>query len=80
MEEKSKNGQVRRVKRLDTNIRIRNKDSSRNEANFSKGKKSAKNYNFIFDSLEWLSRNYILINGLRNWTWKVIIDGIILEN
>ena len=30
--------------------------------------------------LSWLSENYIFKFGLRNWTWKVIIDGIIIEH
>ena len=32
------------------------------------------------DSLEWLAKNYIWQKGLRNWTWEVIIYGIIKEN
>ena len=43
-------------------------------------KKVAKKKNFIYDSLGWLARNYIEVKGLRNWSWKLIIDGIILEN
>jgi hypothetical protein len=32
------------------------------------------------DNLAWLSSNYITKNGLRNWTWQKIIDGVIKEH
>ena len=35
---------------------------------------------YNYSSLEWLSDSYIMKHGLRNWTWKVIIDGIIQEH
>ena len=30
--------------------------------------------------MQWLAENFIKKNGLRNWTWKRIINGIIKEN
>ena len=35
---------------------------------------------YDIDSLQWLAENYIKMNGLRNWTWKTIIKGIISEH
>lgn len=35
---------------------------------------------YDYDSLEWLATNYEREYGLRNWTWQVIIDGIIDEH
>ena len=31
-------------------------------------------------SYRWLDQNYTRINGLRNWTWRTIIQGIINEH
>ena len=33
-----------------------------------------------YNSLDWLAKNYIWKFGLRNWNWKIIIDGIITEH
>jgi hypothetical protein len=30
--------------------------------------------------LNWLAENYIFKKGLRNWTWQVILEGIIQEH
>ena len=35
---------------------------------------------FEIQSFDWLSDKYILLYGLRKWTWRVIIEGIIAEN
>lgn len=40
-----------------------------------------KNTFYEFDSLQWLSENFIKKHGLRrNWNWKRIIKGIIFEH
>ena len=31
-------------------------------------------------SYRWLDQNYKRIYGLRNWTWRTIIEGIIVEH
>ena len=35
---------------------------------------------YDYDSLFWLSKNYIWKRGLRTWTWRIIIEGIIEEH
>lgn len=35
---------------------------------------------YDYSSLEWLSNSYIMKHGLRGWTWKAIIEGIIREH
>ena len=36
--------------------------------------------NFELNRVNWLSDRYVCLYGLRNWTWRVIIEGIISEN
>lgn len=36
--------------------------------------------NFDKTSFRWLEQNYVRIKGLRNWTWKTIVEGIIDEH
>ena len=43
-------------------------------------KKYKKYWNYDKSSIQWLEANYIRIFGLRNWTWKSIINGIITEH
>ena len=33
-----------------------------------------------FKKVNWLSDKYINKYGLRDWTWKAVVDGIIAEN
>jgi hypothetical protein len=42
------------------------------------GRKRNKSYDN--QSLQWLSENFIKKNGLRRWTWRRIIRGIIKEH
>ena len=32
------------------------------------------------NSLQWIASNYVRLHGLRNWTWRQIIDGIVFEH
>jgi hypothetical protein len=58
-------------------VRMRDISSNRYvEQDISNGRKDQLNH----DSLGWLAENYIIKKGLRNWTWKVIIEGIIEEH
>ena len=36
--------------------------------------------NFQIQNVDWLSDKYVLLYGLRKWTWRVIRDGIIAAN
>lgn len=50
------------------------------DSSFQKELGKQKNHSiFDYDSLSWLSNNYIKKYGLRRWTWKKIITGIIKE-
>ena len=42
--------------------------------------KTKKSMSLEFKKVNWLSGKYMLIFGLRNWTWRVIINGIINEH
>ena len=67
------------IQKLDKKLnRKRDKSSLRfdNNSNFSRTRKHRV---YDYDSLSWLANNYIKKMGLRKWTWKVIIDGIIVE-
>lgn len=67
---------VRSIKKAtDTHLRLRKKDSERFKAISSDNDKK-NGRNFDKNSFSWLSENYIRIYGLRNWTWKAIIEGI----
>lgn len=73
------NGTRRVIRRVnDTYVRQRDPDSERQEYRLSNTKRAYTNFDTI--PLEWLSENYIKRFGLRNWTWKVIMKGIIKEN
>ena len=37
-------------------------------------------YGIEIQNFDWLSEKYMLIYGLRDWTWRVIIDGVVCEN
>ena len=50
------------------------------DSSFQKEVSKHKNHSiFDYDSLSWLSNNYIKKYGLRRWTWRKIINGIIKE-
>ena len=43
-------------------------------------KNRKKKWNFDKNSFEWLAENYIRKNGLRNFTWRTIFEGIRKEH
>lgn len=46
-----------------------------------RGTRQRKNLkNFELNRVNWLSDRYVCLYGLRKWTWRVIIEGIISEN
>jgi hypothetical protein len=69
----------RKVRKLSKSPKKRAEDSSRFQSNLS-SIKSEKSTTFTYDSFGWLATNYEQMYGLRNWTWQVIIDGIIDEH
>ena len=42
--------------------------------------KVKKNLYMEFKKVNWLSDKYLAEYGLRKWTWRVVIDGIVKEN
>ena len=71
--------EVRKIKRSDErHVRIRDNDSDRVKETIKP--KVRRKRNFDTNSFRWLDQNYIRLYGLRNWTWQVIIDGIISEH
>ena len=44
------------------------------------GRKIKRDLKFEIQRVDWLSDKYILLYGLRNWTWRLIIEGVIDEN
>ena len=68
-------GQERKIKICDYHhIRTRPEDSDRVKAELTSKRKKRRNYDKT--SFKWLAENYIRKKGLRNWTWKTIIEGI----
>lgn len=61
----------------ETHVRTRPQDSDRVKSIFSSQTRK-KNLNFDKNSFKWLAENYTRKNilGLRNWTWKTIMEGI----
>ena len=71
-------GQSLKIKQLYSHIRMRGENSERKcPPRIQITRKRALYDN---DSLQWLSENFIKKNGLRNWTWRRIIRGIIKEH
>ena len=58
---------------------MRQENSDRSKAVFN-SKKSRWRENFDSTSFQWLEQNYIRIYGLRKWTWRAIMSGIIKEH
>ena len=72
-------GKVRKIRQnYENKIRIRQDDSDRVKEVVKH--KVRRRRNFDTTSFRWLDQNYIRIYGLRNWTWRVIISGIISEH
>ena len=58
-------------------LRKRGRES---EKYFQRKVRTKKETKFEIENFDWLSDKYMLLHGLRNWTWRVIIEGIIREN
>ena len=72
-------GEVRKIRRAEkSQIRLRRENECR--ANAIMSKERGKRKNIDKTSFRWLEQNYIRIKGLRNFTWKTIINGIIDEH
>lgn len=59
-------------------VKQRANNSGRQQYHITRSREKNKNYDKM--SLKWLAENYIWKNGLRSWTWEIIIQGIIREN
>ena len=67
---------MRTIRKIKSNVRTRN--SSRHQ--YFQEKSKQKFYNFDKIPLRWLDENYQNRFGLRNWTWRTIINGVIAEH
>lgn len=76
MQEISKRGSVKKIRKT---IEVKRKRGA-NSVRILPHLKNKSSVLYDRDSHEWLSNNYIIQYGLRNWTWQVIIDGIIQAN
>jgi len=60
-------------------VRVRPDTSDRAKFEFI-SKKRSKIRNFDTSSFQWLSENYKKKNGLRDWTWGIMIKGLKIEH
>jgi hypothetical protein len=56
------------------------KRGEKSEKYFQKVSRTRRYRKFEIEKVDWLSAKYIMLYGLRGWTWRLIIDGIISEN
>ena len=56
------------------------KGSSQSFSQRKKEKFFKRNLDLEQNSVQWLAENYRKMRGLRNFTWKKLMDGIILEH
>ena len=77
LQETKSNKSKRNIRYYRPEVRKRGENSSKYNQQMVKTKKSM---SLEFKKVNWLSGKYMLIFGLRNWTWRVIINGIINEH
>ena len=74
------NRKIKKVIKTSVNDSQRGSNSDRFQGKYDGFLESKKHTIYDKDSYSWLANNYIWKKGLRNWSWKVILDGIIKEN
>ena len=73
-------GKIRAIRKVDdAHIRLR-PDNSERITSLTPKKIGGRMVNYDTNSFRWLDQNYIRRHGLRKWTWRAIIEGIITEH